>query len=249
MSHDKQPADSTQLTSLVEDQLASELRKVERLETIARLAGGLGHDFNNLLAIMFGNLNMAQAKCKRGEPIEEELAIVRNAFEQACMATKEMTECNTDGIEVVDFNEQRECEAEQPTPCKDTPTRVLIMDDNDCVRAVLRAMLESVGYQVEDTMEGSSCVRAYQAAIHAGEAFDLVILALTIPIGHGGVWAFEQLRKIDAHVQGIIVSGDCNDAAMERRSGLGFQGSLQKPFEMRELQREVERVLLLASQA
>ena len=238
-----------QLTSTAKDCLASEQCKAEGLERIARLAGGLGHDFNNLLTIIFGNLNMAQAKLKRGESIEEELKIVRKVFEQASMATKEMTECNADGSEAVDFDEQRECEAEHQTSRKDTPTRVLIMDDNDCVRAVLRAMLESVGCQVEDTMEGSSCVRAYQAAIHSGETFDLVILDLTIPIGHGGVWAFEELRKIDAHVQGIIVSGDCNDAALEHRAGLGFQGSLQKPFEMRELQSEVERVLLLGSQA
>lgn len=121
--------------------------------------------------------------------------------------------------------------------------RVLIMDDNELVRGVLRAMLEALGHEVVDAVDGSACVLAFQEGLENGRPIELVILDLTVPGGRGGVWAFEHLREIDPHVQAIVASGYGTDAVLAAPGAFGFQGRLQKPFEIEDLRKVVDGVL------
>lgn len=70
--------------------LEAELLKSQKLESLGRLAGGLAHDFNNSLAIILGNLNIAQAKLVTGQDVEEELNIAARACMHASGVTKQM---------------------------------------------------------------------------------------------------------------------------------------------------------------
>ena len=63
--------------------------------------------------------------------------------------------------------------------------RILVMDDEEMIRNVLRQLLESLGYTVECVQDGTEAVAAYQRAQAAGQPFAVVILDYTIP----GVWA------------------------------------------------------------
>jgi CheY-like chemotaxis protein len=117
------------------------------------------------------------------------------------------------------------------------------MDDNELVRGVLRAMLEALGHEVVDAVDGSACVLAYQEGLDNGRPIELVILDLTVPGGRGGVWAFEHLREIDPHVQAIVASGYGTDAVLAAPGAFGFQGRLQKPFEIEDLRKMVDGVL------
>ena len=74
----------------IRHRLEAELLKSQRLESIGRLAGGLAHDFNNSLAIILGNLNLAQAKLMSGKALEEELDIAARACMHASGITKQM---------------------------------------------------------------------------------------------------------------------------------------------------------------
>ena len=123
--------------------------------------------------------------------------------------------------------------------------RILIMDDNELVRDALQAMLESLGHEVVATSDGAECVDAFIEAQEDKDGFDLVILDLTVPGGHGGVWSFERLREIDPHVQAIVASGYGTDSVLAAPSAYGFKGRLQKPFEIEELQEVVERYVVL----
>ena len=121
--------------------------------------------------------------------------------------------------------------------------RILIMDDHDLVRNVLRMMLETSGHEVEEVSDGERCIEVYQAAHELGEPFDMVILDLTIPGGHGGVWTIEQLRKLDPNVRAIVASGYGSDTAIADSRSYGFMGRIQKPFRIEELQALVKEVL------
>lgn len=67
--------------------LEAELQKASRLESLGLLAGGIAHEFNNILTGIFGNISLAKMFAPIGGPIQERL----EKAEQSCVRAKEMT--------------------------------------------------------------------------------------------------------------------------------------------------------------
>ncbi len=72
------------------------------------------------------------------------------------------------------------------TPDTGYPPRILVMDDEEMVREVMTAMLQSLGYTTESVPDGAQAVALYAESFKAGRPFDAVIMDLTIPGGMGG---------------------------------------------------------------
>lgn len=113
--------------------------------------------------------------------------------------------------------------------------RVLLMDDNKMMIELLVAMLEKMGYDSVATYEGSEAVAKYGEAIGTSDAFDIVILDLTVPGGMGGGEAISKLKKIDPNVKAIVSSGYSNDPILSRHTDYGFCGVVSKPYSMEDL--------------
>lgn len=113
--------------------------------------------------------------------------------------------------------------------------RVLIMDDEEGLRAVMALMLERKGFAVETAADGAAAVERYEAARARGEPFDAVVLDLTVPGGMGGKETVECLLAVDRGVKAIASSGYSDDPVMASYSEYGFVAALPKPFRVDDL--------------
>ena len=128
--------------------------------------------------------------------------------------------------------------SEQPGPITDAmhgTGRVLVVDDEEAIRALVDFTLAHLGYQVTQAETALEGVNIYQQKLEAGERFDLVILDLTLPGGMGGKEALKKLIEIDPTVNAIVSSGYATDATMSRYQDFGFRGVIAKPYEAAEL--------------
>ena len=121
--------------------------------------------------------------------------------------------------------------------------RILVMDDEEIIRKISKVMLEECGYTVDSAVDGKEAIKKYISAEEMGCPFDIVILDLTIPGGMGGKEAVRKLFSIDPEVKAIVCSGYSTDPVMADFSEYGFAGKLSKPFKIKNLIKEITRVI------
>ena len=119
--------------------------------------------------------------------------------------------------------------------------RILLMDDEDAILRTAGRMLEELGYTVTPAKDGDEALQAYEAALAAGNPYELVIMDLTIPGGMGGKAAVKKLHEIDPDARVIVSSGYSNDPVMANPDDFGFMGIVKKPIDLDELAEVVRR--------
>jgi CheY-like chemotaxis protein len=123
-------------------------------------------------------------------------------------------------------------------------SRILVLEDDHLVRALIVRGLQTQSYEVVETVDGNDTVRLYQQAMQDGRPFDLVVLDLSIPNGMGGLRTMEKLRALDPNILAIVSSGYSDDPVMAQPAAYGFTAVLPKPYEPVELIRLVKSVLV-----
>jgi PAS domain S-box-containing protein len=63
--------------------LESQVRRIERLESLGVLAGGIAHDFNNLLVSVIGHAELALEDLPAGSPVHDSIQGILTAAERA----------------------------------------------------------------------------------------------------------------------------------------------------------------------
>ena len=120
----------------------------------------------------------------------------------------------------------------------DGQERILVVDDEELVRMVTKAVLAYRGYQVVEAEDGEDAVAKYSAA---PSSFDLILMDMHMPRLNGHD-ALLRIRELNPKAKAIMLSGGIHDP----EGGIGQMEKvafLHKPFENQELVRLVRQLL------
>lgn len=114
---------------------------------------------------------------------------------------------------------------------------VLVVDDDEGVREILKQTLQMRGYQVEVAADG---VQAWDAI--RKKTPHIVLLDLLMP-NRDGLTVLRDLRKLKDAPPVIFMTGNASPQVRDEAMTLGARSFLLKPFELRRLLAELEGVL------
>ena len=110
---------------------------------------------------------------------------------------------------------------------------VLVVDDEDQLRQLIREILEQAGYQVTEARDGKEAVLQYRLA-----PADVVIMDILMP-EQDGLETTSTLRREFPNVKIIAITGSSEMIGilsfLDVAKMLGAHRVLQKPFEMQTL--------------
>jgi PAS domain S-box-containing protein len=122
--------------------------------------------------------------------------------------------------------------------------RILIMDNDEPVRRVVKEMLVSLGYEVETTETSQELIEIYEDIFAKGGNIDAVIMDLTIQDTTGGKETIKALQTIDSEVRVIASSGCYSIEQMQLNyQQLGFAAFIAKPYGTKELYEVLQDLL------
>ncbi|HBA87800.1 MAG TPA: hybrid sensor histidine kinase/response regulator [Geobacter sp.] len=87
--------------------LEQQMVQAQKLESLGLLAGGVAHDFNNILTAIIGNVDLSLMKLPEGSPVADNLHQIEKAATRAAYLAKQMLAYSGKGrfiIEKVDLN-------------------------------------------------------------------------------------------------------------------------------------------------
>lgn len=184
------------------------LERNDKLESLRMLAGGIAHEFNNALLAVMGNLELVKLNLAAHEPVDELLDDALEATRHAAEKTRELLiysgRAGRDGLggraDVPSLAVDREPSTGN---LSSRAVTVLVVDDEQMIRRMIRRVLESLGWRVlegADRDQGQSLISAH------ADAIDLAILDVNLPQGKG-TELFSQLRARRPRVPVLFSSG------------------------------------------
>ncbi|MBT5264595.1 MAG: response regulator [Rhodospirillaceae bacterium] len=117
------------------------------------------------------------------------------------------------------------------------PPRVLLVEDNPANRMVAAKMLEKIGCDVTEALDGLEALDAVNRA-----AFDIILMDLRMP-NMDGIAATQHIRAMGSPVADtpiIAITADLIDETIERCMQAGVDECIGKPFTLERLTKTVE---------
>ena len=209
------------------------------------------HDLNNQLTAILGNLSLILMSAEQDTSIlERVMSAKKNALRAQEMTGKllSVTKGDEDTMPEINTSPAHGTIVPMPKPSVSTApaknnSRVLILDDEEAICALVASALSSMGYDVTEATSVPAALLACEQAVKTGCRFQLVISDLSLPGDLSGNEAVARLRDIDPQIKAIISSGYDSDPIMTRFRDHGFAGAISKPYEISKLSRIVSEVL------
>ncbi len=117
----------------------------------------------------------------------------------------------------------------------DTRLDVLVVDDQESIRALTQRWLVAAGYAV-------LAVATAEEALEAMAAHEPGVVVTDVHLGeHDGLWLARHIRATFPDTSVVFISGDAAAGPMLARAGIGAFDYLAKPFTIAQLTEAVDR--------
>jgi PAS domain S-box-containing protein len=120
--------------------LEAQFRQAQKMEAVGRLAGGVAHDFNNVLGIVMGYSDIALGEIPTDTPVKKYLSEIKKASQRAALITRQL----------LAFSRQQVVFPK-------------ILDLNDVVRNVTTMFLRLVGEDIEIEFRPGTAIGSIKA--------------------------------------------------------------------------------------
>jgi CheY-like chemotaxis protein len=204
----------------------------------------VAHNLRNVLTGLLGTASLL-----RDTPsLSHDLAFGLAAIEKAAIHARNLSlQLGTKSENPAPMPAFAEIEIEpeiNPAPTQSSnSTRILAMDDEPGIRALLLAALGHFGYDAVAVADGAEALAEYKRALTEQQPFAAVIMDLNVPGGMGGKEAIKALKEIDPNVRAIVSSGGSSDPVATEFVKHGFVARADKPYRIQELGTIIENAL------
>ena len=243
-------AHSTSYLVLVHEKGAQASSSTAPKTDIAAPVSKYCHELNNQLTAMIGNLSLILMSADQDATTHERvISAKKNALRAQEMTRKLQAIAKGEDSEGdINFEPTRGTIVPMPKPAASPAPaqkkyRVLVLDDEEAICALVSTALTSMGYDVTEATSAPAALLACEQAMKSGQRYHLVITDLSLPGDLSGHKAVARLRDIDPQIKAIISSGYDSDPIMTRFHEHGFAGAISKPYEISKLNRVVSEVL------
>jgi two-component system cell cycle response regulator CpdR len=117
-----------------------------------------------------------------------------------------------------------------------SPTRILLAEDDDSLRGFLSRALERAGYEVTACPDGETAVEAL------GETYDVLLTDIVMP-GIDGIEVARRAAALQPHLRIMFITGFAAVALSAGDRAPAGAKVLSKPIHLREIVAEVERMI------
>jgi len=209
--------------------LESRLQIAQRMEAIGTLAGGLAHDFNNILSPIIGYTELALDEIDQDSITSKNLNQVYKAAHRA----RDLVQ------QILAFSRQSEKELKKVDKIPGGNEHILLVDDEKAVVYMIKQMLETLGYKVTAR---TSSIEANEAFENQPDKFDLVLTDQIMPNMTGELLA-RQILKIRPDIPIILCTGFSEFMDKEKLRSSGINDVLLKPVLKSKLAQTIRKAI------
>ena len=234
-----------------------------------RVIGSIGHEFNNLLMGIQGNLSLLFLDMDHTDKLYKKLKDIESSVEGGVKLTEKLFDFLNEGI----YNPPPKQKAMSPENInrlkgeinktiksqmiKNTygppgiqalkvyekvytgASTIMLVDDDPMILDVGKQMLERTGIDVVTANGGPKAIEIYSKD---HKSIDMVILDLIMP-DMTGIEAYHELKRINPAIKVLFSSGYRKNMDVQAIVREGRSAFIQKPFKMEQLTQEVGRIL------
>lgn len=215
----------------------------ERHVVIDYMSTTLSHEINNPLTAIIG---YSQMLLSNPNPSSSETHRLVETIEHQAHRIKDLTRRlqQMKHVEIIEYlpgenmlNVSADLTESKGDPVQTPHPVILVADDEQIVRVLLRDILESQGLQVIEATCGKEALVFFQQY-----PVQLVLLDLKLP-DISGIEALQKMKQLRSSMPVIMITGYLDDTEATAAIVSGADGCLFKPFQVQDVQKLVSKMI------
>ena len=207
-------------------------RSTQRPDGAGRIAGGVAQDFGRLVAVISTHASALQSGLRAMPELRAEADAILRTTARANALTAQLELFSQQGSSTPGPGLAANGVPPEAMPGRGAGERILLVEDEESVRLMIRRMLASYGYDVFEARDAQEGLRAAES-----REFDLLLTDVFLPTEDGPGLA-KQLVATRPALRVLYMTGAAADLSM-----VSLDPLIQKPFTPAALLGKVRRVL------